>query len=189
MVILKHILYKYISICTADSILAFFNVLFRVWFYTRSLTCCLLTSSMSNRKYTWLKIQWNSVQYVQIIPKVDKNYIKIIKTHRAKFWANKPLLKYFPHSFKSMFDDYTSWNISKVLRDAYPSMINMYTAHKPDRRFSSNFPCEFKKYYPLQIWSDFKSTGPFFLGFRTCPRTFGTNLVYTRVIPVNGRIS
>ena len=35
--ILKHILYKYISICTTDSVLAFLNrntVLFRVWFYT-----------------------------------------------------------------------------------------------------------------------------------------------------------
>ena len=89
--------------------------------------------------------------------------MKLIKTHRANFKANKPLLKYFSHS---MFDDYisalTSWNIFKVLRGAYPSVINIYTAHKPDKRFSSNFQCEFRKYYPLQIWFDFKSTGPLF---------------------------
>ena len=47
MIILKHILYKYISICVADNILLIFKqntVLFRVSFYTRSFACCLLTS-------------------------------------------------------------------------------------------------------------------------------------------------
>ena len=29
----------------------------------------------------------------------------------------------------------------KVLRGAYPFMVNMYAAHKPDKRFSLNFQC------------------------------------------------
>ena len=76
-----------------------------------------------------------------------------------------------------MFDDYTSalrsWNISKVLHGAYPSKINMYRVHKPDKRFSSNFPCEFRKCYPLQVWCDFKSIGPFFSVLRLVHELLG----------------
>ena len=76
-----------------------------------------------------------------------------------------------------MFNDYTSalksWNISKVLRGAYPSMINMYTAHKPDERFASKIQYEFRKVYPLQTWFDFKSTGPHFRILELVHERFG----------------
>ena len=61
-------------------------------------------------------------------------------------------------------------------------MVNVYTAHKPDKRFPLNFQYEFRNCYPLKIWFDFKSTGPPFRvlelvhNFRNKPRILKVNV-------------
>ena len=86
MIIFEHILYKYISLCTLECLLAILKpkiVLFNVNFYTGSFVCCLLTGQLSNQTYASL---WNLVKimlYVQAAPNFVKQEIKYNKTHTA----------------------------------------------------------------------------------------------------------
>ena len=53
-------------------------------------------------------------------------------------------------------------------------MVNMYTAHKPDKRFLLILQCLFRKCYPLQILFDFKNLS---MNFWDKPRTLSSLIV------------
>ena len=101
---------------------------------------------------------------------VALNDIKVSKTNGANSRLSKPRKRYFlvhlNPCLRNGVISLTLWNVSKLSRGAYFSMVYMYTAHKPDQRFSWSFQCEFRSRFHYPIWLKFKSMGSLFIGFK-----------------------
>ena len=97
--ILKHILYKYISICPVDSILAIFKqnaVLFRDLTDEQSLAACSPVNRTTGNIHDSQKFSETLRNTYKLYQKVDKIWIKLNKTHGEHSRPNKPRIKYFP---------------------------------------------------------------------------------------------